>query len=139
MTIRFSWFHDTRRFSPVSHIVDVTRDVDGFEHVPGFDLNGRDVFDDHFGGAGKFVAAKLVESGGADMAMDIFAVREIKFRGNGLRAGPGEEGGFDFFPIGVFADDAFARVTFGRCGHGAGKPVVESGAAAIGDVAIFAL
>jgi hypothetical protein len=119
--------------------IDVTDDVNGAEDIFGVGLYLCCVLDDHFCGAGKLVTAKLIEAGGPGVAIETLPVIEMKFVDDGLGVAPAEEGSFDFFPVAVIADDAFAGVAFGRGGHGAGQPVVESSTAAIGDVSIFAL
>lgn len=84
------------------------------------DFNVVGAFDDVFEGETNVPAALSEEASGMGMAVERAPIREIKLLGYKFRTDPVEKGFLDSVALGVFADGAFAAVTFegGRASGG---------------------
>jgi hypothetical protein len=94
--------------------------ADGADQAGGGDFNFNGAFDNVFEGEANVPAALGEEAGGMGVAIERAPIGEFKFRGYKIRTDPVEECFLDSVTVGVFADGAFAAVTFegGRASGG---------------------
>ena len=113
-------YHLAGRIDPLAVIVDAAVSAGRVEDVAGGGPQVVGVFEDGFDYAAEFLAAKLVEAGGAGVAVNGLAIPEIVGAADVIGADPVDVIAFEGGAIGMMADEAFAGVAFG-IGFGFGR------------------
>ena len=112
--------HFAGRIDPLAVIIDAAVGAGRVEDVAGGGPQVVGVFEDGFDYAAEFLAAKLVEAGGAGVAVNGLAIPEVVGAADVIGADPVDVIAFESGAIGMMADEAFAGVAFG-IGFGFGK------------------
>ena len=102
------------RFGPAAAVIQAGTHADGAENGIGARVHAVHLFDQRFGGETEIHAAAGEEPGGVRVAVDGAIAGEFVDIDNFVRLAPVDEVFFDFFALGMVADEAFALVILQR-------------------------